>query len=397
MSEQPQPQAPRKVAWPLVMTREIKVRLTDKAFVFGTLLTVVVIAAFMGWQAWATSQVKDYTVVTTSQDQQMADAVAQAAPALDDKVKIKVKEVADADAAEAAVTDDDSTVWLHSGAEGWTLTSDTGADTGLSNVVTETVRTVVLEQNAAKAGTSATELQQGTQLAQDQLTGDAEKSMVATIAGYAFAMLFYISALIFGIQLANSVVEEKQSRIVEIIAASIPLRHLLAGKIMGNTVLAVAQMVLYAGVALIGLSFTDYSTYVPDLSGPVLWFLVFFVAGFLALSCLWAVAGSLASRTEELQSTSTPLTMLVMALFFGAMLLDGRWQVIGSFVPPLSAILMPMRLLNGDVPLWQPLAALGLLIAFAAFTIWIGERLYRRSLMQTSGQISIRQAWAAAE
>ena len=141
--------------------------------------------------------------------------------------------------------------------------------------------------------------------------------------GFAFAFLFYVAALMFGITLASSVVEEKQTRIVEIIAGAIPLRQLLLGKIAGNAVLAVGQMAVYVGVGLVGLAFTDYSGLIAGVSGAVAWFLAFFLAGFVALSCLWAVAGALASRTEDLQSTQTPVTMLVVLMFFGGLFLDG--------------------------------------------------------------------------
>lgn len=92
-----------------------------------------------------------------------------------------------------------------------------------------------------------------------------------------------MASLIFGMTLANSVVEEKQSRIVEIIATKIPVRHLLAGKIAGNTVLAVGQMALYAAIGLVGLRFTPYS-FLPSVSGALGWFLVFFLLGFLCSS-----------------------------------------------------------------------------------------------------------------
>jgi len=255
----------------------------------------------------------------------------------------------------------------------------------------------VLADNAAEVGTTVESLQAGSTVTTAFLRGDAEKAGVAEAVGFVFVFLFYFAALVFGMQLASSVIEEKQSRIVEIIAAAIPVRHLLAGKVLGNTALAVIQLMVYLVVGLVGLSFTSYKSYVPALSGPTAWFIGFFLAGFIALACLWAVAGSLASRTEDLQATSTPLTMLMLVMFFGGLSLDGRAQVIASFVPPVSAVVMPKRILAGGVEWWEPLLALGLLAAFAAVTVWIGERLYRRALLQTGGRVSLRQAWSAAE
>jgi ABC-2 type transport system permease protein len=127
------------------------------------------------------------------------------------------------------------------------------------------------------------------------------------------------------------------------------------------------------------------------------WFLVFFVVGFLALACLFAVAGALASRTEDVQQTAMPLNMLVMGMFFGALFLKGPALTVASFVPPLSAILMPVRLAEGGVPLWEPAVALLLLVLSAGAVVRVAERLYRRSLLQTQGRLSVRQAWSTQD
>ena len=148
---------------------------------------------------------------------------------------------------------------------------------------------------------------------------------------------------------------------------------------------------------MVGLGLTDYGTFVPGLTGDLVWFLAFFLVGFLALSCLWAVAGALASRNEDLQSTATPVTMLLLGVFLGSAFLEGRAETIGSFVPPLSAVAMPVRLVNGEAQWWEAVLALGLLLALAAALVLVAERIYRRALMQSGGQLSMRQAWRLEE
>ena len=337
------------------------------------------------------------TLAATPDAAAMATAVADAAPGVDENVEVTVVEVDDRAAAEAALREDEVDAWLHPTDDGWQLTSESSEQGSLTDVVEVVVQQQVLADNAAEVGTTVESLQAGSTVTTAFLRGDAEKAGVAEAVGFVFVFLFYFAALVFGMQLASSVIEEKQSRIVEIIAAAIPVRHLLAGKVLGNTALAVIQLMVYLVVGLVGLSFTSYKSYVPALSGPTAWFIGFFLAGFIALACLWAVAGSLASRTEDLQATSTPLTMLMLVMFFGGLSLDGRAQVIASFVPPVSAVVMPKRILAGGVEWWEPLLALGLLAAFAAVTVWVGERLYRRALLQTGGRVSLRQAWSAAE
>lgn len=384
-------------AWLLVTRREVVSRITDKSFLLGTAFMVVLIAGFIGFTAWQENRTDEVTLAATPDAVAMATAVKDGAGAVDDAVEVTLLEVDDQDAAEAALTDDRADAWLHPVDGGWQLTSESSEQGSLTDVVTAVVRQQVLSDNAAGAGTTVETLEAGSTVTTDFLRGDADKAAVADAVGFVFVFLFYFAALVFGMQLASSVIEEKQSRIVEIIAAAIPLRQLLAGKVLGNTALAVIQLLTYLVVGLVGLSFTSFKSYIPDLTGPTAWFLAFFLAGFVALACLWAVAGSLASRAEDLQSTSTPLTMLMLVMFFGGLSLDGRAQVIASFVPPVSAVVMPKRILAGGVAWWEPLVALGLLAAFAAVTVWVGERLYRRALLQTGGRVSLRQAWATAE
>ena len=384
-------------AWLLVTRREVVSRITDKSFLLGTAFMVVLIAGFIGFNAWQEERTETVTLAATPDAAAMATAIADAAPDVDEDVEVTVVTVDDRTAAEAALRDDDVDAWLHPTEAGWQLTSESSEQDSLTDVVRTVVSQRVLADNAADVGSTVEDLQAGSTVTTAFLRGDAEKAGVADAVGFVFVFLFYFAALVFGMQLASSVIEEKQSRIVEIIAAAIPLRHLLAGKVLGNTALAMIQLLVYLAVGLVGLSFTSYKSYVPALSGPTAWFIAFFFAGFVALACLWAVAGSLASRTEDLQATSTPLTMLMLVMFFGGLSLDGRGQVIASFVPPVSAVVMPKRILAGGVEWWEPLLALGLLAAFAAVTVWVGERLYRRALLQTGGRVSLRQAWSAAE
>jgi ABC-2 type transport system permease protein len=372
------------------------VKLTDRTFLLSTAAMIALIAVFMGVQAWQAESTTTYTVVATPEAVEMAEAVSEGASEVDESVEVEVDEVADEDAARAAVRDD-ADGWLHRGDDGWVLTTESSDEAGLTQVVETVVRQVMLADNAAAAGVDLGALEQDAQLTTAFLRGDAEEGRFAYAVGFAFVFLFYLAALLFGMQLATSVIEEKQSRIVEIIAAAIPLRQLLTGKIIGNTVLALLQVLVYVAVGLVGTAFTPYKSFVPQITGPVVWFVLFFVAGFAALACLWAVAGSLASRTEDLQATTTPLTVAIMAVFFAGLFMDDRAQVIGSFVPPLSAVVMPKRILEGGVAWWEPLLALALLAAFAVLTVRVGERVYRRALLQTGGRVSLRKAWASAE
>lgn len=389
----------RPAAWPVVAAREIHVRLTDKNFLISTAATLLILIAVLAFQGWMASKGSEHRMVVSTQEAQgLAGRVDATVRATDDKSTVTVTRADNDAAARAAVADGSADVWLHEAGGTWNLTSKNDTpSSGLQNVVGGVVRDAVLDRNAAAAGTTAGALLAGTELRVDQLEGSGTEMIVRMVTGLVLALLFYMVSLLFGMAIAQSVVEEKQSRIVEIIASAVPLRQILAGKVLGNTVLALGQMTLFLVAGLIGLQFTPYKTYVAAVGGPIGWFIAFFLVGFVALACLWAVAGSLASRNEDLQTTSQPMMLLIMIAFFGGFFASGTVQTVLSFVPITSGVTMPIRLLAGDVPLWQPLLALLINLAFAAFAILVGERAYRRSILAGGGRVSWKQALTAKD
>lgn len=382
-------------AWAIVATREVVARVTDRNFLISTGFTLVLIIGTFAFQAFMASRVSTTTVAVTTPTaaQIVSSTTSSGIPGLS-REDVRVDTVADEAAARAALQDGTADAWLHQDGQEWVLTGKEQPGTQLQASIGSAVQGHVMAANAAAAGTSMEQLAANSMMRVDALngSGDNQAEMVRFLTGMVFAFLFYMASLLFGMAIAASVVEEKQSRIVEILATAIPIRELLAGKVLGNTVLALGQMVLFVGVGLIGLSFTDYSTFLPSLMGPSAWFLVFFLVGFLALACVWAVAGSLASRNEDLQATTMPMTILLVALLFLGISASGTVQVVASYVPIASVITMPARLLAGTAAWWEPIASLGVTLAFAALMIGVGERIYRRSLLQTGGRLSLRQA-----
>ncbi|WP_205474348.1 ABC transporter permease [Nocardioides sp. SYSU D00038] len=388
---------PARRPWRLVARREVVTRLTDKSFLIGTAITLVLLVGFLGWTAWSEGRSDTYTVAATADGLATAELLEEAVPGVDDGIEVEVLEVDSDDAGVAALEDEDADVLLRPADDGWTLVGDEEVDDDLALAVETVVRTTALTANAEAAGTSLEELQRGSTVDTELLEGDAERQDFAEAMGVLLAFLFYFAALGFGYTLSGSIVEEKANRIVEIITTKIPVRQLLIGKIAGNTLLALGQTALIVGVGLVGITFTDYSSFLGDVSAGVGWFAAFFLVGFTFIACWWAVAGALASRAEDLQTTATPLSFLIMAVFFGAFLFEGVVQTIASYVPPFSIVLMPIRVLNGDAAAWEPVVALLLLGAAMAATVVLAERLYRRALLQTQGRVTLKQAWTAAD
>lgn len=389
----------RRNAWPLVAQREIQVRLSDRNFLVSTGLTLVLVVGVFAVQALFSGGASSYRVAVT--DDEGAAVVAQAEQVLqgsDEEASLSPVRVADESTGEATVLAEDADALLVRSGDGWSLAADGTPARDLQQALAEVVRTEALTANADAAGTSVEELTRGAELATTNLSGDDEQQeVIAFLVGIIFAALFYMSSVLFGMAIASSVVEEKQSRIVEILAAAIPVRQLLTGKVLGNTALALGQLVLFIGVGLVGLTFTDVTAFLPGMTGAVLWYVPFFLAGFLALACIWAAAGAMASRTEDLQATTTPLTVFLAVIFVVGINLEGVTAQVVSFLPIASTILMPMRILAGETAWWEPALALVVTLAFAALTIRLGERLYRRALLQTQGRVTLRTAWATRD
>lgn len=388
---------PTRSAWRLVATREIVVRLTNRAFLVSTLLTIVLIAGFGIWSILQGNATTTHRVLVTSSEAASIVTVADTlATEVDDKVRVGPVAVGDETTARQTLADEEADAYLHRSGDQWTLTTLDDPDTQLRQALAGAVSQSALAANAAEAGTTVEALMRGATLASD-VDSEEGSTGFARGMGFAFALLFFLSAVMFGQMIASSVIEEKQSRLVEIIATAIPLRQLLAGKVIGNSAIALAQLVLFTAVGLVAVSFSEYSHMLGALSGAVGWFIAFFTVGFVALACVFAVGGALASRTEDLQATTAPVTTVLMLVYFASLSLEGTAERIASFVPIASVISMPTRILRGDALWWEPVVALAITVAFAAVTVIVGEKVYRRSLMQTRGRLSWRQALATQE
>ena len=209
-----------------------------------------------------------------------------------------------------------------------------------------------------------------------------------------FGLVFFMSALTFGTTIAQSVVEEKQTRVIEILIAAIPARALLAGKVIGTSVLAFGQIALLVATTIIGLTVTGQTALLTGLGGPVVWFAVFFLIGFVLLAALFAATGALVSRIEDVPTTTAPVTMLVMIPYFLVVFANDNPLVVGimSYVPFAAPVGMPLRLFLGDAQWWEPLLSLAILAVTTMGVVALGARIYERSLLRMGSRVPWREA-----
>ncbi len=217
---------------------------------------------------------------------------------------------------------------------------------------------------------------------------------LAYLVAIGFGLVFFVSAMTFGQTIAQSVVEEKQTRVIEILLAAIPTRALLAGKVVGTTILAFGQIALLIAIAIIALSVTGQSALLLGLGLPFVWFVLFFVLGFVLLASLFAATGAMVSRQEDIGSTTTPVTMLVMLPYFIVVFFNDNPLVVGimSYVPFSAPIGMPLRLFLGNAQWWEPLLSLGILAVTCVGVIALGARIYENSLLRLGQRVKLAEA-----
>lgn len=216
------------------------------------------------------------------------------------------------------------------------------------------------------------------------------------IVAVGFGLVFFLSAMTFGQTIAQSVVEEKSTRVVEILLAAIPTRALLAGKIIGTTILAFGQIALLLAFAVIGLSVTGQTELLLGLGMPLVWFGLFFLLGFILLAALFAATGAMVSRQEDIGSTTTPVTMLVMIPYFVVVFFNDNPLVVTimSYVPFSAPVGMPLRLFMGDAAWWEPLLSLAILVVSVLAVLAIGARIYENSLLRIGQRVKLGEALA---
>lgn len=377
--------------WVLIAEREITTKLRDKTFIGSTLvMLLIVMVAVILPAILAGKGGPDKIGVIDDASQK----VVQTASATAGGDGYEVTRFADRPAAEKAVTDGKVKAALLPDADGYVVLGKDRVDSGVEGALREAAAAVGMETNAGKAGLSPAELHAGTKVSLQLLKPGPLPDIVSDFVNIGLALVFYMTALGFGMMIAQSVVQEKESRVVEILAAAVPIRSLLWGKVLGNTVLALTQIVVIAGASLVGLLATDQADILEVVAPVAGWFVVFFVLGFVALAGLWAVAGSLATRQEDLGSTTLPGQMILMIPFFFSVFAGSSAKTVASFVPIASSMSMPGRMLTEDVPIWQPLVAIALLLAATVLIVRMGARLYERTLLQTGRRLGYREALA---
>lgn len=224
---------------------------------------------------------------------------------------------------------------------------------------------------------------------------------IAIIAG----MVLYMTLIVYGMSTMHSVMEEKSTRMIEILVSSIKPFDLLAGKILSVGAVALTQYLVWAvTVGVLFASATSVTAFVrpgaatPGISlspGLLVYLIVFFLAGYFLYSALYAAAGAIVSNDEEARQAQMPLTLMILCSFmlFNVILNNpnSTLSVVLSMTPFLSPILMTLRVAMQTPPLWQIILALAFSIATTIYTIRLSAKIYRVGILMYGKRPSLKE------
>jgi len=220
--------------------------------------------------------------------------------------------------------------------------------------------------------------------------GEREDRGAAAVLSIVLMMILYTTVLMWGQAVATGVIEEKSSRVVEVMVSSLSPESLLAGKLLGIGSAGLTQLLVWAGslflVSLGAARFAPRSSVLPEVTPLVLVsFVVFFLLGYGLYSALFAAVGSAVNTTQEVQSLAFPIFMpLILAVTLFPMVLqspDSRLSTVLSLIPFLTPLLMFLRITVLTPPLWQIGFAVALTTATVMAVLWMAARIYRVGIL----------------
>jgi ABC-2 type transport system permease protein len=264
-------------------------------------------------------------------------------------------------------------------------------------VVALRFQAVMAESGVEPAALAAAQQPPAVESLDPQTEQDESRFLFANIG----AVLILVAIFSFGFTVLTGVVEEKQSRVVEVVLSTVRPRDLLMGKVLGIGILGLVQLLVFVVAALAAAVATARFTLPATTPYAIVQLVIWFVLGYTLYSTALGFLGALASRMEEASNASTPVTMVAMISYFVAIFSvindpDGPVATIATFVPASAPFVVPLRAAFDAIsPIEVAISIVLTIIAiWALFTI--GARVYAGAVLQTAGRMKLRDAWRSA-
>lgn len=363
--------------------REVQILLLKKGTIISLVILLLAILGFIGFAAWQ----KD-------KDESGEAGPAVAAVGVDAQLLNDAgydgRAAADRNEAEQLVRDGDVKAALVAEENRWEVVSDgmpsTSILAGLEGLSQQYSRAETLDNLGISAADYEAASPQIEVVPVDVNDGgDTEQQLLRLLTTFIALMVVIFTVITFAAQVGSRVTEEKSSRVVELVLASVRPLDFLAGKLLGTLVLGFVATAVLLVVGVVGLK---VSGLVDDIEFdwavvPIL--LIAWTLAMLFFGALYAAAGAMVQRTEDLQSTQMPILLLIMASAyipgFGWMSTDATWMQVMSWIPPFSIFAAPLSYAAGDFTAAQLAASFALAALATALAVWAAARIYKRSIL----------------
>jgi ABC-2 type transport system permease protein len=388
----------------LIAKREYLERVTTKSFVIMTVLIPLLmgggifITAMVGMKSKSTAH-----IAIVSKDQQLAtDLQAELATGKRSKMTVDVisppgsdtKTVLNKQLDDKAL---DAYLWITPASNAnarpdFLYKTHSNADFVTKDTVGTALRTVLMRERLTHQGMVAGDvdaLMQPVDL--DTATEGGNDASTAFYGAYVLFFLMYFVIMLYGMNVARSIIEEKTSRIFEVLLATIKPEEMMAGKVIGVGSVGLTQVGIWLITAILLTStsliahFTGSDAHVTLSAAQIVYFLVYFLLGYLLYSSIAAALGAMTNSEQELQQLNMflvmPLAVCMFALGFVVTNPGGTVATVLSFVPFCTPLIMYLRLSMVPVPAWQiALSIAGMLVTIYA-VLWIAARIYRVGIL----------------
>jgi ABC-2 type transport system permease protein len=287
----------------------------------------------------------------------------------------------------------------------------------VSNVLTQdrlkdTLSTVVQEVRFREAGIDPARVEElsGVVHLDSQkvsATGSrAEGSVGAALLAIVLFFILYISIIMWGQQVMQGVLEEKGSRVIEVVISSVTPFELMMGKLLGICLLGLTQLTIWLGTMLVVTSpgvvammaFLPPGASLPSLSAVMLInFVLLFILGFLAYATLYAAIGASFNNLQEAQQAAglAMVFVIIPVMIMYPVINDpnSRMATVLSLIPTFTPLLMPLRIAVDMPPLWQLALAYALTITFVIVMVWFCSKIYRVGILMYGKKPTFQEIW----
>ncbi|MFU8840783.1 MAG: ABC transporter permease [Nitriliruptoraceae bacterium] len=382
----------------LVASREFTERIRSKAFLISNAAIIGLLALALGVPMLLGGDDEPIAIGTLGPE---AEQVGELAIAQQEAftLELELQAVASRDDAEEALVAGDLDAVL---VDASTVLADGALGRALEALLASAASSVQVDATLAEAGLTPAERRalfaiaplEVEQVADRAESIDAFDPSIAVV--YVAVFVLYGLLAVYGQWVAQGIVEEKQSRVIEVLLASLRPTELLTGKVLGLGALGLVQVLGLAGIATAGLLATEVVEIPPAAWRGFALVIPWYVLGFLVYAALFAAAGSLVSRVEDLQSAVLPVIMLlvgaIIAVQFALVDPSGTVAQVTGVFPLTAPIVQPILLAVGQASWVQVVLAVVFAVASIALLLPVAARIYRNSALRTSGRVGLRQA-----